>query len=138
MPRFTPYIRRKKVATLGSSWSAQTITDTIKRVTGRRISAIQVEFVVTNAGTAPTAQSNQSALTFISELRLKASDYAGGSLRAVRRLSGADLVYLNKEDDIQIDRDLQALMIQTGAPSTTFRFPQPVASFQFVTKNRAG
>lgn len=128
MPRFRSYIRRLKLATLtsttpaapGGSWAAQTLSYTMKRVVGRRVSAIQLELVVTNGTTAPTYESGQSIANILGEIRFKASDYAGGSQRAVRRLSGTDLLYWNREMDQGIDRDTQALTIQTGAVSTVY------------------
>jgi hypothetical protein len=128
MPRFRSYIRRLKLATLtattpaapGGSWAAQTLSYTMKRVNGRRLASVQVELVVTNGTTAPTYQGTNTVANIVGEIRLKASDYAGGAQRSVRRLSGVDLIYWNREMDQGIDRDLQALTIQTGAVSTTY------------------
>lgn len=128
MPRFRSYIRRVKLATLtsttpaapGGSWAAQTLSYTFKRVVGRRVSAIQLELVVQNGTTAPTYESGKTVASIVDEIRFKASDYAGGSQRSVRRLSGTDLLYWHREMDQGVDRDLQALTIQTGAVSTTY------------------
>lgn len=128
MPRFRSYIRRVKLATLtsttpaapGGSWAAQTLSYTMKRVNGRRLAGVQIELVVTNGTTAPTYESGMTVANILGEIRVKASDYAGGSQRAVRRLSGTDLLYWNREMDQGIDRDLQALTIQSGAVSTVY------------------
>lgn len=119
MPRFRSYIRTKKLGTLNSS-AGQTITETLKRVNGRRLAKVQLQLVITNGGTAPAYQSGYDVTGLISEVRIKASDYAGGSLRSVRRLSGADIVFWNREMELFPDRDLAGLILQTGATSTTY------------------
>jgi len=119
MPRFRSYVRTKKIGALNSS-AAQTITETLKRVNGRRLAAVQIQLVITNGATAPTYQSGYDVTGLISEIRVKASDYAGGSQRAVRRLSGFDAVAWEREMELAPDRDLAGLILQSGANSGVY------------------